>query len=105
MTVATTKAAPPGTTERRNVVSATQARARLLQMHYEAKVGHIGGNLSALDAMLHLHGTVMGPEDLFVLSKGHSAGALYITLWAMGFALPLPNYAHLATVLEGKFSI
>ena len=33
---------------------AEKARARLLQMHYESKVGHIGGNLSALDAMLHL---------------------------------------------------
>ena len=82
--VSATKAGPVGTTVRPNRVSATQARARLLQMHYEAKVGHIGGNLSALDAMLHLHGEVMGPEDLFVLSKGHSAGALYITLWAMG---------------------
>jgi transketolase len=53
-------------------------------MHYEAKVGHIGGNLSALDAMLHLQGKVMTADDLFVLSKGHSAGALYISLWATG---------------------
>ena len=67
-----------------NHVSANRARARLLQMHYESKVGHIGGNLSALDAMLHLHFQVMAPDDRFVLSKGHSAGALYITLWAMG---------------------
>ena len=63
---------------------ANAARARLLQMHYEAKVGHIGGNLSALDAMLHLHGHVMQDEDVFVLSKGHSAGALYVSLWAAG---------------------
>ena len=73
------------TRPQRNIVSANRARARLLQMHYEAKVGHIGGNLSALDAMLHLHGVVMSDHDQFVLSKGHSAGALYITLWAMGF--------------------
>lgn len=53
-------------------------------MHYESKVGHIGGNLSALDAMLHLHQCVMTPDDAFVLSKGHSAGALYVTLWALG---------------------
>lgn len=57
---------------------------RLLQMHFEAKVGHIGGNLSALDAMLHLHSQIMVEDDLFVLSKGHSAGALYVTLWAVG---------------------
>jgi len=72
-------AAPDG-----NRVSASRARARLLQMHYEAGVGHIGGNLSALDAMLHLHQQVMGEDDTFVLSKGHSAGALYIALWAIG---------------------
>jgi transketolase len=63
---------------------ARRARARLLQMHYESKIGHIGGNLSALDAMLHLHLRVMTRDDVFVLSKGHAAGALYITLWATG---------------------
>jgi transketolase len=59
-------------------------RARLLQMHYEARVGHIGGNLSALDAMLLLHADIMRDDDVFVLSKGHAAGALYATLWATG---------------------
>jgi len=62
---------------------AEKARARLLRMHYESKVGHIGGNLSAIDAILHLHSRVMDEEDVFVLSKGHSAGALYVALWAM----------------------
>ena len=28
------------------------ARKRLLQMHFESGVGHIGGNLSSLDALL-----------------------------------------------------
>ena len=63
---------------------AEKARARLLQMHYESKVGHIGGNLSALDAMLHLHTQILTEDDVFVLSKGHSAGALYVALWATG---------------------
>lgn len=63
---------------------AKRARKRLLQMHYEAGVGHIGGNLSALDAMLVLHHQVMRSEDVFVLAKGHAAGALYITLWTQG---------------------
>jgi transketolase len=63
---------------------AEKARARLLRMHYESKVGHIGGNLSALNAMLHLYTQVLTDDDVFVLSKGHSAGALYITLWATG---------------------
>ena len=31
-----------------------RAKRRLLQMHFESGVGHIGGNLSALDAMLVL---------------------------------------------------
>jgi transketolase len=60
------------------------ARARLLQMHYEAGVGHIGGNLSALDILLGLYHDVLGPDDQFVLSKGHAAGALYVTLWSLG---------------------
>lgn len=60
------------------------ARARLVQMHYESKCGHIGGNLSCLDVMMVLHHVVMQADDRFVLSKGHSAGALYITLWSLG---------------------
>ncbi len=65
-------------------LQAAAARRRLLRMHYEAGVGHIGGNLSALDAMLHLHTSEMGPNDVFVLSKGHAAGALYVALWSIG---------------------
>ena len=60
------------------------ARKRLLQMHHESGVGHIGGNLSALDAMLVVFHEYLGPRDKFILSKGHSAGALYTTLWSMG---------------------
>ena len=59
-------------------------RRRLLQMHFESGVGHIGGNLSALDAMLVIFHEYLGGEDQFVLSKGHSAGALYIALWSLG---------------------
>jgi transketolase len=61
-----------------------RARKRLLEMHFRAGVGHIGGNLSALDALLVLHHEVMGPQDVFVLAKGHAAGALYVTLWSLG---------------------
>ena len=60
------------------------ARLRLLRMHYESGVGHIGGNLSCLDLMLVLHQEVIGPDDQFVLSKGHAAGAYYVTLWSLG---------------------
>lgn len=63
---------------------ARKARRRLLDMHFERRIGHLGGNLSALDAMLALHHCVMNEEDNFILSKGHAAGALYITLWSLG---------------------
>jgi len=61
-----------------------KAKLRLLRLHYEKKIGHIGGNLSALDAMLFLYHRVLKENDIFLLSKGHSAGALYITLWSAG---------------------
>lgn len=60
------------------------ARKRLLQMHFESGVGHIGGNLSVLDALLVVFNEFLGSKDMFVLSKGHSAGALYIALWSVG---------------------
>src|SRR5271157_1812970 len=60
------------------------AMLRLLRMHYESGVGHIGGNLSCLDLLLTLHHRILGPEDQFILSKGHSAGAYYVTLWTLG---------------------
>lgn len=62
----------------------SDARKRLLQMHYESGVGHIGGNLSALDAMLVVFHEHLRTQDRFVLSKGHSAGALYTALWSIG---------------------
>jgi transketolase len=61
-----------------------KTRLRLLQMHFESGVGHIGGNLSCLDTLMALYHSVLGPNDRFVLSKGHSAGALYVTLWSLG---------------------
>lgn len=61
-----------------------KARLRLLQMHYESGVGHIGGNLSCLEILIALYHNVLKPLDRFVLSKGHSAGALYVTLWSLG---------------------
>lgn len=61
-----------------------KARRRLLRMHFESNVGHIGGNLSCLDILMTLYHDVMQPEDQFILSKGHAAGALYVTLWSKG---------------------
>lgn len=60
------------------------ARRRLLLMHRRSGVGHLGGNLSAIDAMMLLHHEVLFPQDRFILSKGHAAGAYYVTLWSLG---------------------
>jgi transketolase len=61
-----------------------RARRCLLKMHYDCGTGHIGGNLSALPSLLVLFHKVMKCGDRFVLSKGHAAGALYVSLWSSG---------------------
>lgn len=79
------------------------AKKRLLQMHFESGVGHIGGNLSALDAMLIVFHEHLKIGDKFILSKGHAAGALYITLWSMGRLSEedLNQFHHDNTLLPG----
>ena len=59
-------------------------KLRLLKMHHNSNYGHLGGNFSCIDALMTLHHFVMKPADRFILSKGHSAGALYVTLWSLG---------------------
>lgn len=54
------------------------------KLHFESGVGHIGENLSALDVRLLIFHKDLGEGDKFILSKGHSAGALYIALWSVG---------------------
>lgn len=61
-----------------------EAKLRLLEMHFKANSGHLGGNLSCLDALMVLHHLVKQSDDRFIMSKGHSAGALYATLWSEG---------------------
>jgi len=60
------------------------AKIRLLRMHREANSGHLGGNFSCIDALMTLSHQVMKAGDRFILSKGHAAGALYVTLWSLG---------------------
>lgn len=66
-----------------SAIDIANARKRLLQMHFESGVGHIGGNLSCLDAMMLTLHEYVDAKDRFILSKGHSAGALYIALWSL----------------------
>jgi transketolase len=65
-----------------------------LGMIERAGLGHIGGDFSVTDILVTLYGAVLSvdpqnpqdPErDRFILSKGHSAGALYATLSVCGF--------------------
>ena len=63
---------------------ASAARLRLLRMHFESGVGHIGGNLSVLDCLLVLFHEQLKSCDRLILSKGHAAGALYVSLWSVG---------------------
>lgn len=72
------------------------ARGRLLalEMVYRAASGHIGGSLSAMDALTELYfeelrvdpANPQDPErDRFVMSKGHCTPALYAVLALRGY--------------------
>lgn len=87
---------------------ASTIRRRDLEMIYHAKLGHIGGDFSAIDILVTLYFNVLridptrpsDPErDRFILSKGHSAGALYTTLAHAGF-FPLDELATFAQPLS-----
>lgn len=69
-------------------------RKRLFEIVYNAKAGHIGGDLSVMNMLtaLYFHTLNVDPEDVknpdrdrFVLSKGHCVEALYAVLEAKGF--------------------
>ena len=69
-------------------------RRRALQLVFEARQGHPGGDMSATDILATLYFGVMNYDpavpndpqrDRFVMSKGHCTGALYSTLAAAGF--------------------
>jgi transketolase len=65
-----------------------------LQMIYRARLGHLGGDFSVIDVLVTLYAAVLNVDpvhplaadrDRLVLSKGHTAGALYVTLAHCGF--------------------
>ncbi|MFF5078394.1 transketolase [Actinoplanes sp. NPDC000266] len=91
---------------------ANQSRTTDLQMIGRAGLGHVGGDMSVLDILTTLFFAVLrvDPEkpewadrDRFVLSKGHTAGALYATLAAAGFfpAAELDTFAGPLSALNG----
>lgn len=73
---------------------ANQVRRRDLQAVFEAGAGHIGGEMSVADLLtaLYFHTMSVNPDapldpnrDRLVLSKGHTALALYTVLSEKGF--------------------
>lgn len=75
-------------------VKSFEFRLDVLDMIYQAKTGHIGGDFSVMDILVTLYFSQMNisPEwalnhdrDMFVLSKGHSVEAYYAVLAGRGF--------------------
>lgn len=73
---------------------ANRIRRRDLQAVFDAGAGHIGGELSVIDLLTALYFKIMSVDpddplapdrDRFVLSKGHTALALYTVLAEKGF--------------------
>lgn len=73
---------------------ASRSRRRDLRAAFEAGAGHIGGEMSVMDILtaLYFHVLSVDPEnpldpsrDRLVLSKGHTALALYVVLAEKGF--------------------
>ena len=61
-----------------------QLRKELMLMHAKANMPHIGSNLSCIDILATLYCKVIKKNDRFILSKGHSALALYTVLHYQG---------------------
>lgn len=59
-------------------------RLNVLYQVQQAGSGHLGGSLSSLTIMVPLFFGGMGPDDVFISSKGHDAPALYAILQAKG---------------------
>ena len=75
---------------------ATQLRIKTIKTIFKAKKGHIGGSFSCLDILVSLYVSnifnlskndfVKKKNDFFILSKGHSAIALYAVLDFLKFS-------------------
>ena len=93
-----------------------QIRKRLVEVVYKAKAGHIGGDLSSLNALTALYFRIMNIDpqnpkmenrDRFIMSKGHCVEALYSVLEAKGFISKelVDTYGEYLSVLAGHPTI
>ncbi|WP_415933442.1 transketolase [Ruminococcus champanellensis] len=100
------------TIEKRLQATACKVRMGIIEGTYCAKSGHPGGSLSIADLLTYLYFVKLNvdpkhpdmPErDRFVLSKGHTAPALYATLAQRGFfpESELRSLRHIGAMLQG----
>lgn len=93
-------------------INACKVRMGIIKGVYNAKSGHPGGSLSIADLLTFLYYTKLNvypdnPEeqqrDRFVLSKGHTAPALYAVLAEKGFfdKKELKSLRHIGAMLQG----
>ncbi len=93
-------------------ITATKVRMGIIEGVYNAKSGHPGGSLSVADMLTYLYfakmnvdpeNPLMAERDRLVLSKGHTAPALYSVLAQRGFFSPdeLKTLRHIGSRLQG----
>ena len=54
-------------------------KKRILEISYNHKLGHLGSYFSSVDIIDKIY-SKMGKDDIFILSSGHAAVALYVCL-------------------------
>jgi transketolase len=74
----------------------------IIHTAYKAKQGHIGSALSVVDTIDHLYSKVLRKDDVFILSKGHAALALYCVLYKKGIITKkqLDSYCQPGSLLQ-----
>jgi transketolase len=93
-------------------VTACKIRLGIIEGVFNAKSGHPGGSLSIADVLTYLYFAKMNvypdkpdepQRDRLVLSKGHTAPALYSTLAQKGFfpTDELKSLRHIGAMLQG----
>ena len=87
-------------------------RIELIEMLYKFQTGHPGGSLSSVEIISVLYFEIMNTKriinneknrDRFILSKGHSAPILYLTLADLGFfdESELNTFRQIDSILQG----
>lgn len=93
-------------------ITACKVRIGIIEGVFNAKSGHPGGSLSIADLLTYLYFARLNvypdkpneeQRDRFVLSKGHTAPALYSVLAQKGFFDPseLKSLRHIGAMLQG----